>query len=105
MKVALQAGNDIDAVDQEGETAMHGAAYKHLPAVVRFLGEAGADIAVWNRTNRKGWTPLQIAAGVNRTGNFRSSAETAAVFREIMEAAGVSTELEAEPPADDIYKK
>ena len=32
MQVALDLGNDINAVDNHGETAMHGAAYKNLPA-------------------------------------------------------------------------
>ena len=32
--MALDLGLDIDAVDDKGETAMHGAAYKHLPRVV-----------------------------------------------------------------------
>ena len=31
LQVALELGNDINAVDKNGETAMHGAAYKNLP--------------------------------------------------------------------------
>ena len=31
VQLALDLGNDIDAVDAKGETAMHGAAYKNLP--------------------------------------------------------------------------
>ena len=30
VKVALDLGNDLNAVDKNGETAMHGAAYKHV---------------------------------------------------------------------------
>ncbi len=96
VKVALEFGNDINAVDARGETAMHGAAYKHLPSVVKFLAESGADINVWNQNNSHGWTPLRIAVGVHRGMNFRSSPETAAVLKEIMTAAGVSTEVEPE---------
>jgi ankyrin repeat protein len=99
VKVALELGNDINAVDNNGETAMHGAAYKHLPAVVRLLAARGAKVEVWNRKNRHGWTPLRIAAGVHRTGNFRSSPETAAAIREVMAAAGVPAALEADPAA------
>ncbi len=96
VKLALALGNDPNAVDARGETAMHGAAYKHLPSVVRFLAESGSNINVWNQKNALGWTPLRIATGVHRGMNFRSSPETAAVLEEIMTAAGVSTEVEPE---------
>lgn len=94
VKAALELGNDVNAVDARGETAIHGAAYKQLPLVVQFLIDKGAKIEVWNKKNKYGWTPLRIAAGVNRTGNFRTSEPVAAVLRKAMTAAGVSTELE-----------
>lgn len=94
VKLALELGNDINAVDDNGETAMHGAAYKQFPSVVRLLADSGADMAVWNQENKHGWTPLRIAAGVFRTSNFRFSDATAAELREIMTAAGASVELE-----------
>ena len=84
VKVALDLGNDLNAVDKNGETAMHGAAYKHVPSVVRYLAEKGARIEVWNRPNSKGWTPLKITEGVQRGMNIVSSAPTAAVIREVM---------------------
>ena len=59
VQVALDLGNDMNAVDNNGETAMHGAAYKNLPAVVQFLADKGAKIEVWNRKNKYGWTPLR----------------------------------------------
>ena len=37
VKVALELGNDINAVDDHGQTVMHGAAYKHVPSVVEYL--------------------------------------------------------------------
>jgi hypothetical protein len=78
---------------------MHGAAYKHLPAVAEFLAQHGADIQIWNRKNKLGWTPLRIAEGVFRTGNFRTSPPTAAAIRKIMTAAGVEPILEPEVSA------
>ena len=96
-RAALELGNDINAVDSKGETAMHGAAYKHLPAVASYLAGQGAKVEIWNRKNKMGWTPLRIAEGVHRTGNFRLSPPTATAFRKIMDAAGVSTVLEAVP--------
>lgn len=89
VQAALDLGNDLNAIDNNGETAMHGAAYKNLPAVVQLLADKGAKIEVWNRKNKHGWTPLTIAEG-HRFGNFKPSFETIAVFRKIMIAAGVS---------------
>ena len=90
VRVALELGGDLDAVDDNGETAMHGAAYKHLPAVVTFLADRGARIEIWNRKNARGWTPLRIAAGVQRGANIVSSPETAAAVRGALARAGVA---------------
>lgn len=84
----LEAGADVDAVDENGETAMHGAAYKSLPKMVRFLAGRGARIEAWNRKNRHGWTPLVIAEGF-RPGNFKPSVETVEAIHDVMRAAGV----------------
>jgi ankyrin repeat protein len=92
VRLTLKLGNDINAVDDNGETAMHGAAYKIAPGMVRFLAENGARVEIWNRTNKWGWTPITIAEGY-RPGNFRPSAETLAALHAAMRAAGVT------PPA------
>ena len=87
--LALELGGDINHVDDNGETAMHGAAYKHLPSVVRLLTDHGADIEVWNQRNAKGWTPLNIAEGVHRGMNILSSPATSKAIRDVMIEAGV----------------
>jgi ankyrin repeat protein len=89
VKYLLGLGADINAVDRNGETAMHGAAYKSLPKMVHFLAENGAKIETWNTTNRWGWTPLRIAEGY-RPGNFKPSFETIAALKEVMSVAGVT---------------
>lgn len=89
VQVALELGADINAVDDNGETAVHGAAYKNLPKVVKFLSSHGARIDLWNRENKFGWTPLAIAVGY-RFGNFKPSPETEAAVREVMIAAGAT---------------
>jgi ankyrin repeat protein len=85
--VALALGNDLNAVDKNGETVMHGAAYKHVPSVVYFLAEQGARFDVWNQPNKRGWTPLKIAEGVQRGMNIVSSRPTAAALSDVMAAA------------------
>jgi uncharacterized protein len=96
VKLTLALGNDVNVIDKNGNTAMHGAAYKQLPSVVKFLNEHGAKVDIWNRKNSSGWTPLRIAAGVHRGMNFRFHEPTANSLRAIMTAAGVSTVLEPE---------
>jgi uncharacterized protein len=91
-QLALDLGADVNAVDANGETAMHGAAYKNLPKVVQFLADKGARIEIWNKKNKYGWTPLLIAEG-HRPGNFKPSFETIAALHQVMKAAGVT------PPA------
>lgn len=84
VSVALELGNDLNAVDKNGETAMHGAAYKHVPSVVRFLVEKGARVDIWNQPNKKDWTPLKIAEGIQRGMNVVSSVPTAAAIRQVL---------------------
>ena len=82
----LQQGSDINATDDNGETTMHGAAYKSLPRMVKFLAEHGADIDIWNRKNKYGWTPLQIAEG-HRPGNFKPAPATIEAIKSVIAAA------------------
>jgi hypothetical protein len=102
VRVALELGADINAVDNNGETAMHAAAYKNLPKVVKFLAARGAKIDVWNREDKFGWTPLAIAIGY-RFGNFKPSADTEAALREVMIAAGVTPPKTIVAKTQQIY--
>jgi ankyrin repeat protein len=91
VRFLLDLGAEVNAVDDNGETAMHGAAYQSWPAVVRLLVERGADVKVWHRKNTWGWTPLLIAEG-HRPGNFRPAPDTIAAIHEMLRASGI------EPP-------
>jgi ankyrin repeat protein len=102
VQVALDLGADVNAVDNNGETAMHAAAYKNLPKVVRFLAAKGAKIDVWNRNDKFGWTPLAIAVGY-RFGNFKPSPETEGALREVMIAAGVTPPKTIVAKTQQIY--
>ena len=98
----LELGLDIDAVNDNGETPMHGAAYKNLPAVVHQLAENGADIQIWNKENAHGWTPLTIARGY-RFGNFKPSAVTVEALKQVMLAAGVPIPPDTGNKTKEIY--
>ena len=58
--VALELGVDINAANEWGETALHGAAYHAANDVIQFLVDKGANI---NATNGQGQTPLRLAEG------------------------------------------
>jgi ankyrin repeat protein len=102
VQVLLDLGANINAVDNNGETAMHSAAYKNLPQVVKFLAAHGATIDVWNKNDKFGWTPLAIAVGY-RFGNFKPSPETETAIREVMIAAGVTPPKTVVAKTQQIY--
>ena len=66
VQLALAAGGGtVNDIDQEGETALHGAVYRGgaIP-VLQFLLDRGAALDV---VNKRGWTPLTAAEGVEYT--------------------------------------
>ena len=87
-RLLIESGNDINAVDNNGETAMHGAAYQSRSKLVQLLADHRANIRVWDRKNKWGWTPLLIAQG-HRPGNFRPHPDTIAAIERVMRANGV----------------
>ncbi|MEZ5328497.1 MAG: ankyrin repeat domain-containing protein [Verrucomicrobiales bacterium] len=92
VKFLVSVGASIDTVDANGETAMHGAAYKNIPSMVEYLNSLGADINIWNTENKLKRTPLLIAQGY-RPGNFKPSFATADAIVAAMLSHGVK------PPA------
>jgi ankyrin repeat protein len=102
VKLLLGLGADVNGVDSNGDTAMHGAAYGNFPTVVQLLSERGADPNVWKRANKQGRTPLYIAEGY-RGGLPRPSRPTIDAITHLMLAAGLSTEG-TRPAVRDIYE-
>ena len=100
---AIELGNDPNAVDKNGETAMHGAAYKNVADAVRYLASHGANPDVWNQPNKHGWTPLTIAQGY-RFGNFKPSPTTVAAMLEVMKAQHVPIKEYKKPTSADEDK-
>ncbi|PWU06632.1 MAG: hypothetical protein C5B51_11720 [Terriglobia bacterium] len=60
IKLCLEAGLDINATDNRGQTALHGAALKGFDQVIRFLADHGAKLDV---KDRRGFTALDAAEG------------------------------------------
>ncbi len=102
VKLMLDRGADINAVNNNGDTAMHGAAYNMSPLVVKLLAERGADPQIWKDPNEFGRSPLFIAEG--HSGRLlRPDAPTTEAITKLMLAAGISTEGKR-PKIIDIYE-
>jgi ankyrin repeat protein len=99
----LDRGADINGVDNNGDTAMHGAAYNQYPRVVNLLAARGADPKIWSKPNHAGRTPLFIAEGYVGA-ELRPDPPTVAAITKLMVAAGISIEG-ARPGIIDQYKK
>ena len=56
-KFALELGNDINAVNEYGETALHGAAHVRNNALVQYLVDKGADLNVKTTKPINNWEP------------------------------------------------
>ena len=103
VKILLDLGANVNAVDNNGDTPMHGAAYGAYPTVVKILADRGADPQIWKEKNKFGRTPLFIAEGYQ--GRLpRPDVPTIEAVTKLMVAAGLSTEGER-PPTVDIYEK
>ena len=79
VKICFEAGNDVNAVDANGYTALHGAAHRGSNDIVRLLVEKGAKLDV---VNKLGWTPWIIADGVFYPNTYNRRLDTAALLLE-----------------------
>ena len=104
VQLLLKLGADINAVDNNGDTAMHGAAYANFPAMVQLLADRGSDPRIWNRRNTEGRTPLFIAEGYRGGGRSTVHRPTIDVLTRLILAAGLSTEGER-PAIKDVYER
>ena len=89
VKLCVERGADVNQADGNGETALHGAAYRGHNSVAQYLFEKGARPDVKNRI---GWTPLTIADGVLYAEFFKQHRDTAALLRQLMKERGMAVE-------------
>ena len=79
--LCLELGLDINAVNDKGQTPLHGAVYTGGTLLVPYLVERGAKMDV---VNKRGQTPWMIAAqGEYRAGSFYRHEETGRVLEEL----------------------
>ncbi|MEJ2171603.1 MAG: ankyrin repeat domain-containing protein [Woeseiaceae bacterium] len=62
VRTIIEMGVDINAVNADGETAMHKAAFSGADNVVRYLADSGAEIDL---KTKSGETPWSMASGIS----------------------------------------
>lgn len=75
IELLVNLGLDVNAIDDNQETPMHGAAYRNYPKAVNLLAKLGAESKHWNHKNKFGWTPFDIGHG-RRPGSLKPSPPT-----------------------------
>ena len=79
-RALLEAGAEINAVNEADFTALHGAAFRGLNEVVEYLVAHGADI---DARDYRGRTPFRLAEGSKQSFQFQAFPETAALLAEL----------------------
>lgn len=97
VKLAYEVGGGaVNHVDEDGETALHGAVYRGgaIP-VIEFLAERGAKL---DAVNSKGWMPVTAADGVEYTpAVLKRYPDAAAVLRDLMRGQGLPVPASTQP--------
>lgn len=100
VQVALELGADLDAANEDGQTAMHMAAFTGADAVVQLLADRGAAVDV---QDARGETPWSMAAGLSTVlryrGQYGTHESTAALLLKIGATPITQEELEARAAA------
>jgi len=80
VRILLDAGADVNAVNEADFTALHGAAFRGLNEVIQILVERGARL---NARDYRGRTPFRLAEGSKQSFQFQAFPQTAAFLREL----------------------
>ena len=89
VRICVEGGNDINARNYRGETALHGVSYRGVNIVLDYLVEQGADM---NALTEDGWSALAIARGLSYTDFYKAQVHTAARLEELMQSREFDTE-------------
>lgn len=77
----------VAAADNNGDTALHGAAFRGANDLVQLLVNHGGRL---DAVNKKGWTPLKVADGIFFNATLKSQPQTAAFIRRLLGEAAPS---------------
>ncbi|HCR00308.1 MAG TPA: hypothetical protein DIU48_12865, partial [Acidobacteria bacterium] len=86
VRALVEAGADVNAVNEADFTALHGAAFRGINEVIEYLVTQGADI---DARDFRGRTAYRMAEGAKQSFQFQSWPETA----ELLERLGANTRL------------
>ena len=82
LRLCIQWGGDVNAVNDEGYTALHGASFRGANEVVKFLVDHGAKMDVKNKDGRM---PINMAEGMHiGPGGWVEHDDTVALFHKLM---------------------
>ena len=104
VKLILEVGADVNAIDDNGDTALHGAVYRGgaIP-VIQILADKGAKLDV---VNKKGWMPVTAADGVEYTpAVLKRYPEAAALLRRLMRDRGLPVPESTQPGSATANQK
>ena len=88
VKTCVELGNDVNAANYRGMTALHGAAFRGANGVVEYLVAQGADL---DARTALGYSPLAVADGFSYSDFYKAQKHTAALLRELMAERGIPT--------------
>ena len=93
VRLAWELGNDVNAGDVNGDTALHGSIHRGAGNIVEFLVEKGANI---DALNNKGWSALSVAEGVFYPNTFNRHPELVTLLAELGADPGAGTRREVD---------
>ena len=80
VRILVEAGADVNAVNEADFTALHGAAFRGFNEVIEYLVKQGAKI---DARDFRGRTPYRIAEGAKQSFQFQAFPETAALLKKL----------------------
>jgi len=91
IRICVEQGNDVNARNYRGETALHGLGFRGVNIAVNYLVEKGANLTA---LTEDGWSPLAFARGFSYTDFYKAQLHTATLMEELMVARGLDTQGE-----------